>query len=131
MSTHGTAPRIARHLLLVLLASSPLACVQPAYDHVVIYRVDVSAVPNVSAVGLRGSTEPLSWGNDFSLAPRPDSAGLYEAIVTQRTGSRVTEVKFTANGGFELVGRENRKVRFARPDAGNDTTVFRVVFNVP
>jgi hypothetical protein len=113
------------------MACAATACVQPAYDHVVVYRVDVSAIPNVTSVGVRGSSEPLSWGNDFTLSPRADSAGIYEATVTHHSGSRTTEVKFTANGTFELDGKDNRTVRFTNPNANNDTTIYRVVFNAP
>lgn len=107
------------------------ACVQPAYDRTVVYRVDVSRVADVRAVGVRGSDQPLSWDTDLALTPIPDSVGLYGGAVTYRTGSLRTEVKFTANGTFELQNAPNRIVRLVPTTRGNDTTVVRVTFDVP
>jgi putative oxidoreductase len=125
---------IVRHVWIAACAAAAAGalsgCVQKAYDRVVVYRVDVSAVPNVSAVGLRGRSEPLSWDKDLPLQPRADSAGVYEAVVTHHTGSLTTEVKFTVNGTFELEGSDNRVVRWPPTTTGNDTTIYRVVFNV-
>ncbi len=119
---------------LLLLLSLPMigasACVQQAYDRVVVYRVDVSAVPDVKAVGVRGRTAPLSWDQDVAMRPLPDSNGVYEVAVTHRTGSLTTEVKFTVNGSFEFDGGENRTVRMGRATADRDTTLYRGVFNV-
>lgn len=106
------------------------ACVQKAYDRVVIYRVSVTGVPDVKSVGLRGQGNPLSWDKDIPLAPVPDSAGVYQAIVTHHTGSIATEVKFTVNGQFEFEGSDNRIVRMKPTTVGNDTTMYRGVFNV-
>ena len=107
-------------------------CVQAAYDRTVVYRVDVSAVPNVSTVGLRGGDQPLSWRTDTPMVPVPDSAGLYTATVTTRTGRLVTEVKFVVNGTFEFSdaqNQENRKVPLPRTTTGGDTLIYRAVFN--
>jgi putative oxidoreductase len=106
------------------------ACVQPAYDRVVVYRVAVPDTAVVKTVGLRGQGNPLSWNSDLPMAPVPDSAGLYEVTVIHHTGSLVNEVKFTLNGQFEFEGEANRTVRVPPTTVGNDTTLYRATFNV-
>lgn len=105
------------------------ACVQPAYDRVVVYRVAVSDSSVVNTVGLRGQGNPLSWSNDLPMTPVPDSIGLFEVTVTHHTGSLANEVKFTENGQFEFEGEANRTVRMPPTTVGNDTTYFRGIFN--
>lgn len=123
--------RVGRQAGLLLATALGLgACVQPAYDRTVVYEVDVSAMPNVQRVGVRGSDAPLSWNTDLPLTPR-DSSGIYTATVTYRTGRLVTDVKFTVNGNFELVDRPNRTVRVPKTTVGGDTTVFRAIFDRP
>lgn len=122
--------RTVTRVLLAAVVVVGSACVQKAYDRVVVYRVSVSGVPDVQSVGLRGQGNPLSWSKDLPLTPVPDSAGLYQVVVTHHTGSIATEVKFTVNGQFEFEGGDNRIVRVKPTTIGNDTTVYRGVFNV-
>lgn len=66
------------------------------------------------------------------MRPVPDSAGLYTATVTTRTGRLITEVKFVVNGTFEFADaedQENRRVPLPRTTTGGDTLVYRAVFN--
>ena len=51
---------------------------------------------------------------------------LYRAVVTIHTGYKVTEVKFTLNGDFELKEKDNRRIEFGP----TDTTVYRARFDV-
>lgn len=109
-----------------------MACVQKAYERTVVFVVDVSGVPNVNTVGVRGEGAPLSWQRDTPMTPVKDSAGLYTATVTARTGFLATEVKFVVNGVFEFSGaadESNRSVRLPRTTTGGDTVRFRSVFN--
>ncbi|AMW03790.1 hypothetical protein [Gemmatimonas phototrophica] len=107
-------------------------CVQEAYVRTVIFRVDVSRVPDVRSVGVRGADLPLSWQQDTPMVPVPDSAGLYTATVSARTGRLVTEVKFVVNGTFEFSSSQdqgNRQVRLPRTTTGGDTVVYRAVYD--
>lgn len=114
-------PLAALALLAVLLPG----CVQPSADKTVVYLLDVSGHGPVRQVGLRGRDKPLSWEQDVKLMPVvPDS--LYRAVVTTRTGYRVTEVKFTLNGEFELPGGANRRVEFGP----GDTATYRAQFGI-
>jgi putative oxidoreductase len=129
--TRRTLMCVLRTVTLVA-ATATGGCVQAAYDRTVVYRVDVSALPNVSSVGLRGEDQPLSWDQDTPMMPVPDSAGLYTATVTTRTGRLITDVKFVVNGRFEFSdakNQENRKVPLPRTTAGGDTLLYRAVFN--
>ena len=113
---------IAMRLVAALLICT--ACVQPAYDRTVVYEVDVSAVPGVKTVGVRGENLPLSWQKDLALtAVVPDS--LYRVAVTHHTGYLATEVKFVVNDQFELDNKPNRRVEFT-----GDTTRYQATFNV-
>ncbi len=115
---------------ITLVAALLASCVQPAYDRTVLYQLDVSAIPNVRTVGVRGRDKPLSWDADVALTQSASGAP-YTAAVTYHTGYLITEVKFVVNGEFELPGKDNRKVRLARTTTGGDTTVYRAVFNTP
>ena len=124
---HTGRPRPPAALAALALACLllPTGCVQPAHDKTVVYLLDVSGLPNVQQVGLRGRDKPLSWDNDLQLtALKKDS--LYRAVVTTHTGYKVTEVKFTLNGSFELKDQPNRRVEFD----GGDTPVYRAKFDV-
>lgn len=115
-----------RSIIACALAATLLpGCVQEAHDKTVVYLLDVSGRPNVQQAGLRGRDEPLSWDHDLPLTMlKKDS--LYRAVVTIHTGYKVTEVKFTLNGDFELKERDNRRVEFGP----TDTTVYRARFGV-
>jgi putative oxidoreductase len=115
-----------RRYLLPLAALALLAgCVQPAYDKTVVYTVDVSGIPNVKSVGLRGEDNPLSWRTDLALTPIVKDS-LYRVAVTYHTGYLKTEVKFTVNGEFEFQDSDNRRVAFS----ARDTTAYQARFNV-
>ena len=110
---------------LALLSLLLPGCVQKAADKTVVYLLDVSGHPHVQQVGLRGRDKPLSWDYDLVLTPlKKDS--LYRAVVTTRTGYKITEVKFTLNGEFELKDQDNRRIEFGP----RDTAVYRARFNV-
>ncbi|WP_201982220.1 DoxX family protein [Hymenobacter rubidus] len=124
--TKPAVPRLRPGLVALAVAALLLpGCVQPAHDKTVVYLLDVSGHPNVQQVGLRGRDKPLSWDSDLLLTPiRKDS--LYRAVVTTHTGYKVTEVKFTLNGDFELKEKANRRILFGPAD----TTVYRARFDV-
>lgn len=111
--------------VLLLLASALQSCVQPATDKTVVYLLDVSNLPNVQQVGLRGRDKPLSWNEDLLLTPVVKDS-LYRAVVTTHTGFLITEVKFTVNGEMELPNAANRRIEFS----SGDTTVYRARFGV-
>ncbi len=75
MSTNNSL--ITRFAIGLSIATSVAlaGCVQNAYDRTVVYEVDVSAVPDVQSVGVRGSDTPLSWRTDVPLTRR-DSSGI-------------------------------------------------------
>ena len=122
--------RMVRAGVFTTVAAS-MGCVQAAYDRTVVYVVDVSAVPNVTTVGIRGEDTPLSWGSDTPLTPVADSPGLYTATVTTKTGRLTTEVQFVVNGTFEFSDSQDdslRKVSLPRTTTGGDTIRFRAVY---
>lgn len=115
-----------RSLLLLTFGGLLAGCVQPAHDKTVVYLLDISGLPNVKQVGLRGRDKPLSWEQDLPLVPANPDSTLYRAVVTTHTGYLITEVKFTVNGEFELQQADNRRVEFSH----GDTAIYRARFNV-
>ena len=109
-----------------VLTLTLLGCVQPAYERIVVYELDVSGQKNVQSTGVHGDDTPLSWSEDQAMTVVvPDS--LYRTTVTYRSGRLKTEVKFTVNGTFEFDNADNRRVPF---DMSGDTTIYRARFNV-
>ncbi|MFN8274843.1 MAG: hypothetical protein U0X58_08190 [Flavobacteriaceae bacterium] len=100
-------------------------CVQKTKTQKVVYTLNVSGVKNIETVGVRGADSPLSWETDWVMKPIVKDS-LYQAEVTYLTGYKVTEVKFTVNGNFELQNQENRKIRF---DEKHAVTEVKAVFN--
>jgi putative oxidoreductase len=124
-----TRPSFAGILGALCIAVLATGCVQPAYDRTILFEVNVSGVPNVQAVGVRGRDKPLSWQSDMPLTQRV-TGGPFVGAVTFHTGYLATEVKFTVNGEFELADQDNRIVRVAPTKTGGDTTVYRATYNV-
>lgn len=109
-------------ILLVLLAS----CVQPAYKRVVVVTVDVSAVPSVETVGIRGDGAPLSWYEDYPMQELVKDS-LYRAVIVAETGYLYGECKFAVNGNLEVENKDNRRIYFAE----SDTTYYQAVYAKP
>ena len=122
--------RIRAHVITLSAAGALAGCVQKACDRTVLYQLDVSKLRDVRAVAVRGGDKPLSWEADMAMTQRAPGAP-YSVAVTYHTGYLVTQVKFVVNGDFELRGKDNRTVRFARTTTGGDTTVYRAVFDTP
>jgi hypothetical protein len=101
------------------------SCVQKTHSYPVRFVLDVSHIPNVDEVAIRGSNRPLTWENDFPMQPLVKDS-LYVADITFVTGYLGAEVKFVVNGQFELPGQENRRFMF---DTLSDTTVYKAVFD--
>lgn len=111
-------------IILAFAALLMSACVQKTHLQKVTYTLDVSKVQNVEKVGIRGSDSPLSWEADLEMKLLVKDS-LCQIEVSYLTGYKVTEVKFTVNGNFELQNRENRVVRFGE----NGETEVKAVFN--
>jgi len=110
---------------LLLGLTGLFSCVQKTHSYPVRFVLDVSHIPNVSEVSVRGSNLPLNWENDYPMKVfKQDS--LYVADITFVTGYLGAEVKFVVNGQFELSGQENRRFKF---DTTSDTTVYRAIFD--
>lgn len=102
------------------------ACVQKTYDKTVVYTLKTEGTAGITAVGIRGNDQPLSWETDYPLEViRQDT--LYRATVTYKTGYNFTEVKFTVNGEFELQNSPNRRIDLSSAD----TTYYEATFSNP
>lgn len=113
--------KISITLLLALFT----ACVQPAYKRVIIVTLDVSALPSVESVGIRGDGSPLSWFEDYPMQElKKDS--LYRATIVVETGYLYGECKFSVNGKMELDNKDSRRVYFSE----SDTTYYKAFFDI-
>lgn len=99
-------------------------CVQPAFDKTVVIYLQVKGIKDIETVGVRGEGKPLSWNEDLLMEPVVKDS-LYTITATGRTAYTFTEIKFTVNGVFELEGKPNRRLEFAK----GDTTYYRATFN--
>ncbi|WP_293873869.1 hypothetical protein [Flavobacterium sp.] len=109
-------------IALLILAN---ACVQKAYQRVVVVTLDVSKVKNIKTVGIRGNGKPLNWENDYPMKEVIKDS-LYKAVIVTQTGYLFAEGKCIVNGNFELQNKPNRKVVF---DTKKDTTYVNFVFD--
>ena len=107
--------------LLCLLLSG---CVQQTYKRTVRFSVDMSGIPDVTSVGVRGNFQPLNWQKNYSLTD-DDGDSVYTGEITFDTPFDFVEVKFVKNENtFELEGKENRRVYFDQKDKVTYNTVF-------
>ncbi|MBK8698539.1 MAG: hypothetical protein IPN29_02950 [Saprospiraceae bacterium] len=99
-------------------------CVQKTYHKTLVFELDVSALKNISHVGVRGSDKPLNWESDLGMtAVKKDTT--YTLTTTFVTGYKFTGIKFTVNDEFELKEKGNRRVYFEE----GDTTYYKAVFD--
>ncbi len=110
--------------LIVLISLLSISCVQKSFKQTVILELDVSEIPNIKTVGVRGENKPLNWDNDLEMkAVKKDS--LYTITISGETGYLFTELKFVVNGEFELQNKPNRKVIFNE----TKTTIYKAKYN--
>lgn len=100
------------------------SCVQESYHQTVTVVLDVSDIPEVKSVGVRGNDKPLSWKQDFEMKPLVKDS-LYTATFSGKTGLLFTEIKFVVNGDFELEDQDNRRVVFDN----SRKTIYNAKFN--
>lgn len=108
-------------LLLAVLLS---ACVQKTYQKTVVYTLPIPGMRTPETVGIRGNDKPLNWESDQKMSLNL-SDSTYRTVVTYQTGYLFTEVKFVADGVFELADQPNRRVVFA----ATDTTFYDATFD--
>lgn len=113
-------------VLLIISCFIMSGCVQKAYKQTVIYTLKVPAQTEVKSIGIRGNDKPLSWEQDTRLE-KINGDNVYQAKVTYLTGYKLTEVKFTLNGEYELQNMPNRRVEFKN----SGITYYNAVFNQP
>ena len=112
------------YLLLFAIGLFASSCVQKSYDQEVQLIVDVSGIPNIKTVGVRGENRPLSWDEDFEMKPIVKDS-IYTATLKSKTGLLFTEIKFVVNGEFELKDKPNRRVIFDK----SQKTIYKAKFN--
>lgn len=113
-----------RLLFVFLICWTALSCVQKSYDQTITVVLDVSEIPNIKTVGVRGSDKPLSWREDFEMKQLVKDS-LYTVTFSGKTGLLFTEIKFVVNGEFEFKDQYNRRVFFDK----SRKTIYKATFN--
>jgi hypothetical protein len=116
--------KFINHIIFFAFIFTLPSCVQESYVRHIKVTLDVSAIDSITSVGVRGNGDPLSWNKDYPMQMLVKDS-LYTAVITTKTGYKFGECKFTANGAFELKGKENRRVYFAE----SDTTYYHAIFD--
>lgn len=111
--------------IVILLITS---CVQETQLKTITVVVDMNAFENVSKVGIRGGSNPMSWEETMYLSDE-DGDGLYETTFEIRSASYDLSFKFVNNNNeFELQDQNNRSIPF---DYKPETIIYTTVFNNP
>ncbi|MDN3676260.1 hypothetical protein QWY90_02925 [Flavobacterium paronense] len=101
------------------------SCVQKTQWRTVVFTLNVSGIPNIKTVGVRGWDSPLSWDKDFPMKEVVKDS-LYQVTISGRTGRLYTEMKFSINGQLEEKIANNRQVYF---DTKSNVTKVNFVFD--
>ncbi len=110
---------------LALVVISLSSCVQKTQFRTVVFTLDVSGIPNIKTVGIRGWDSPLSWDKDYPMMEIVKDS-LYQVTISGRTGRLYTEMKFSINGELEENISDNRQIYFS----DKDTTFYKAKFNI-
>lgn len=113
-----------RLLFVFIICFTTINCVQKSYNQTVTLILDVSEIPNIKTVGVRGGDKPLSWQEDFKMNALVEDS-LYTATFSGKTGLLFTEIKFVVNGEFEFKDQDNRRVVFDK----SRKTIYKAKFN--
>jgi hypothetical protein len=109
-------------IFTTLLISS---CVQKTKKQKVEFFVDVRDIENVNSIGVRGSTPPLNWNQNFELKD-DNNDSIYTGTIIFEIPYDFVELKLVKNEDqFELNNQPNRKLLF---DKSGDTK-YQVKFD--
>ena len=110
-------------IYLALIISS---CVQKTKKQKVDFFVDVREIENVTSIGVRGSTPPLNWNQNFELKD-DNNDSIYTGTIVFDIPYDFVELKFVKNEDqFELNNQPNRMLLFDR--SGN--TKYQIKFDM-
>ena len=113
-------------ILMLLLMTVLIACVQKTHTKTVTFKVDMNSVENVSGVGLRGQFTDPPWEITVPMTDE-DNDGIYETTVSDKTAQNSVEFKFVnQNDQFELKDKNNRRVEF---EYKPETITYQAIFD--
>lgn len=110
---------------LALVVISLSSCVQKTQFRTVVFTLDVSGIPNIKTVGIRGWDSPLSWDKDYPMMEIVKDS-LYQVTISGRTGRLYIEMKFSINGELEEKISSNRQIYFS----DKETTYYEAKYDV-
>jgi len=112
-------------ITMALAILSLSSCVQKTQLRTVVFTLDVSGIPNIKTVGIRGWDSPLSWEKDYPMKEIVNDS-LYQVTISGKTGRLYTEMKFSINGQLEEQISNNRQIYFS----DKDTTYYEAKYDV-
>ncbi len=102
------------------------ACVQQTHLKTVTFQLDMTAIENVSKVGVRGEFTNNPWQETLYMRD-DDTNGIFEIVLEQKTANSSVEFKFVnQNDQFELDGQDNRILHFKYQP---ETIVYKAIFD--
>lgn len=100
--------------LFIGLSVLILSCVQKTKKQKVEFMVDVRDIENVNSIGVRGSTPPLNWDQNFELKD-DNNDSIYTGKIVFDIPYDFVELKLVKNQDeFELNNQPNRRLLFAK-----------------
>ncbi|MGC6432539.1 MAG: hypothetical protein ACON5F_15955 [Jejuia sp.] len=101
-------------------------CVQTTHPKTILFKLDMRSETDLSKVGIRGNTSPLSWNETFYLTDNNNDS-IYEGEIQLNSASYDIEFKFVnQTENFELQDKPNRSIRF---EYKPETIVYSAIFN--
>ncbi len=113
-------------IVLILIATCLMSCVQDTHEKTIHFKVDMSNVPNANNVGVKGQFPGESWEDIYKLTDS-DNDGIYEGSITYSTGQGWVSFKFVNElEVFELNCQNNRSISFKYEP---ETIVYEALFD--
>ncbi len=115
-------------LLLFIALFLAYSCVQDKHSKTIHFKINMKQIHNISNVGLRGDTAPLSW-NETLLLTDEDGDSIYDGEIQLNSASYDIEFKFVNQDTiFELQDQPNRSIRF---EYKPEKIIYEATFNNP
>lgn len=109
---------ILKGILFICLTVLISSCVQRTKKQKVDFFVDARDIKNVNSIGVRGSTPPLNWNQNFELKD-DNNDSIYTGTIVFDIPYDFVELKLVKNEDqFELNNQPNRRLIF---DKSGDT----------
>ena len=116
-----------KQLLVILIATSTMSCVQETHLKTFYFKVDMKGVSNINNPGIRGQFTSPAWETVIPLTDANNDS-IYEAKVEFTAAQYDIKFKFVNNGEYELKDLPNRSIKF---EYDPETFEYKAQFDNP